>query len=419
VNTPLARALPAVYAAAALRVAFPLVVLPVMAARLGADQFGQLSLFLVWAGLISTVVEGGFLAAATRDAVRADAAGRARLATQVFSARCALSLLVLPLAFGVVWVFVPQASEAHPWSASLLLALLACVLGWPATWYMQASQQLHRWALVELGVYAAWLVAALALVHSVAAYLVLNIVAALLLAVLGWGWLARDLAQTPAQAPLWSRAAVRPGLRLGWTMMPVAVAGAAYSYALPAVASSQMERSQLGIYYLADRIVRSVLNAAEPMFQLVYPRIVARFALGPRVALRYAARWAGAGLAVGAALLAIAVLGWPLVRGNIALAGQGVDALLLEQVFAVLGLLLPLLLGWKFFGYWMLGSGGFDRAYRACVFVGGVFGVTAAWLLAQRGAVALAWVALTVEAVVIATALAGIAITLQVRGRAR
>ncbi len=62
----LARSLPPVYAAAALRLAFPLVLLPLMAVRLGAEGFGRLGLVLVWAGLLSTLVEGGFLAAATR-----------------------------------------------------------------------------------------------------------------------------------------------------------------------------------------------------------------------------------------------------------------------------------------------------------------------------------------------------------------
>ena len=91
---PLPRALPPVYAAAALRLAFPLLVLPLMAARLGADEFGRLGLCLVWAGLLAIVVEGGFLGAATRRAVLADTAGRALLAQQVFSARCVLCLPV-------------------------------------------------------------------------------------------------------------------------------------------------------------------------------------------------------------------------------------------------------------------------------------------------------------------------------------
>src|SRR5205814_5513289 len=112
-----------------------------------------------------------------------------------------------------------------------------------------------------------------------------------LLAALGWRWLARDLA---ARA-LWSRAAVQPGLRLGWTMLPVSITGAAYSYALPAVASAQMSRGELGLYYLVDRVVRSLIGAADPLFQLIYPRIVARFAAGARAALRYVARWAAAG----------------------------------------------------------------------------------------------------------------------------
>ena len=84
----------------------------------------------------------------------------------------------------------------------------------------------------------------------------------------------------------------------------------------------------------------------------------------------------------------------------------------LHAVLQILAWLLPLLLGWKFIGYWMLGSGLYDRAYRACVVVGGFVGVTAsASVGGAAGATGLAWTALGVECVVIAVALGGIALT--------
>ncbi|MFG5406984.1 hypothetical protein ABXN37_01540 [Piscinibacter sakaiensis] len=87
-------------------------------------------------------------------------------------------------------------------------------------------------------------------------------------------------------------------------MLPVAVIGSAYSLALPAVAAHQLGRVELGTYYLADRIVRALVAAGDPLVQLVYPRIVARFPHGPRVALAYALRWCGLSAT---ALAAIAV----------------------------------------------------------------------------------------------------------------
>jgi len=72
----LARSLPPVYAAALLRLLLPLAVLPLVASRVGPEAFGRLGFILVWSGLLAMVVEGGFLAAATRLAVTADAAGR-------------------------------------------------------------------------------------------------------------------------------------------------------------------------------------------------------------------------------------------------------------------------------------------------------------------------------------------------------
>jgi hypothetical protein len=194
-------------------------------------------------------------------------------------------------------------------------------------------------------------------------------------------------------------------------MLPVSVAGAAYSYALPAVASAQMSRSELGVYFLADRLVRAVLSAAEPVFQVVYPRIVGRFPLGARAAWRYTARWALLGAGAGALLLGAGVWAWPALSA-VLMARQGaVDGARLAPVMLTLGSLLPLLLCWKFFGYAMLGSGRYDQAYRACVVVGGLAGVAGAWLRGGQGALALSRVAVGVELAVIATALFGMLLT--------
>jgi O-antigen/teichoic acid export membrane protein len=291
-------------------------------------------------------------------------------------------------------------------TAAALLAALACAIGWPATWYLQATAQLHRWARVEVVVLALLLAATMAFAHSVEAYLLLQVVAAVALSCLGWRWVRRDL----GEPVLWSPAAVRPGLRLGATMLPVSLAGAAYSLALPAIAASRMSRSELGVYFLADRLVRAVQQAADPLIQVVYPRIVARFMAGEGVALRYAAGWALGGLLAGAAAYAALVFGWPLVERFL----SGVEHTRLAAVLTVAGLLLPLLTGWKFIGYWMLGSVHYDHAYRACVVVGGVFGAAAAWW-AGHDAVALAWVSLSAECVVMAAAVGGVVLTRRIR----
>jgi O-antigen/teichoic acid export membrane protein len=401
----LKRSLPPVYAAAAVRLLFPLVMLPLMAARLGADEFGRLGLMLVWAGLLAILVEGGFLGSATRHAVVADAAQRLRLARQVFSARCVLCLPVALLALGVAWWEARASAQGLAWGDPLLLAALACALGWPATWYLQASSQLHRWAWVELTVQGALLLATLVLAYSVEVYLLLQVLAAAALAGLGWRWLWRDL-QGAASHGLWARTEVSPGLRLGAAMLPVSLAGAAYSLALPAIASTRMPRSELGLYYLADRIVRALIGATDPLMQLVYPRIVDRFRLGARVALRYAGAWALGGLVAGALLLTVLLAGWPLIGRLIG----GADPAGLFAVFCVAGVLLPLLMSWKFIGFWMLGSGRFDHAYRACIVVGGVVGASGAWF-AGHGAVALAGVALCAETAVILSAVAGMLLT--------
>jgi O-antigen/teichoic acid export membrane protein len=403
---PLSRTLPAVYAAAAVRLLLPVLVLPLMATRVGPDEFGRLSFVLVWSALLAMVVEGGFLAAATRLAVNADVARRRELAQQVFSARCVLCVPAVLLAIVAVQI-AGQGGDA--WADTLAIAALACALGWPATWYLQATQQLARWARVELVVYVLLIAASWLIAHSAIVYLALQLAASTVLAALGWWWLRRDL---PGGQGLWSAPAVRPGLRLGWTMMPVSIAGAAYSYALPAAASLQMSKPDLGTYFMADRLVRAVLNAAEPVFAVVYPRIVTLFQQGARAALRYAARWSVGGLVAGLVLYALGVAGWQLIEPLLLARAGSLDLPTLRATMLVLGALLPLLLGWKFIGYWMLGSGRFDTAYRSCVVIGGIVGTLgAATWGGAAGAVGLAWVAIGVELVVMAVAVVGMWLT--------
>lgn len=400
----LRHALPPVYAAAALRVVLPLLVLPLVAVRVGPEEFGRLSFILVWSGLLSTLVEGGFLAAATRLAVNADAADRWCIAQQVFSARCALSLPVLLGAWLVVAIIGSGGSD-DAWA----IAALAVALGWPATWYLQATQQLARWARVEFAVYAVLIAACWVFADRVAVFLALQFTASALLAVLGWRWLRRDLQTVDS---LWSAPQIGPGLRLGWSMLPVSIAGAAYSLALPAAASAQLGKPELGLYFMADRIVRALLAAGEPVFALVYPRIVGRLVNGTRSAAHYTLRWAAGGMCTGGLLYLAGALAWPGLAELLAHRAAGLDLARLAGVIAILGALLPLLLGWKFIGYWMLATGRYDRAYRACVVVGGVVGVAgAATVGGAGGANGLAWTALAVELVVIAVALLGIGLT--------
>jgi hypothetical protein len=183
-----------------------------------------------------------------------------------------------------------------------------------------------------------------------------------------------------------------------------------------------LPKTELGLYFLADRIVRSALSAGDPLYALVYPRIVGLFgrgADGARAALRHAARWALGGAALGAVMLVLGELAWPALSRWLASRAGGFDLPALHRVLQVLAWLLPLLLGWKFLGYWMLGSGRYDRAYRACVVVGGIVGVASALSIGgSAGALGLAWTALGVELVVIGVALAGIGLARRSRAAA-
>jgi hypothetical protein len=157
---------------------------------------------------------------------------------------------------------------------------------------------------------------------------------------------------------------------------------------------------------MADRLVRAVLAAADPVYSVVYPRIVHLFGRGSRAALWYAARWAAAGSLAGALLFGAAQWLWPWIEPSLVARAGGIDVQAVHSVAFVLAGLWPLLFAWKFIGYWMLGSGRHDTAYRSCIVVGGIVGVAAAATVGGRhGALGLAWTALGVELLVIVVAI--------------
>src|SRR5262249_26772972 len=57
------------------------------------------------------------------------------------------------------------------------IAGLTCSAGWSAAWYLQATQQLHDWARVELVVYALLIVGCIVFATSLYSYVVLQVVA--------------------------------------------------------------------------------------------------------------------------------------------------------------------------------------------------------------------------------------------------
>jgi len=140
---------------------------------------------------------------------------------------------------------------------------------------------------------------------------------------------------------------------------------------------------------------------------VVYPRIVALFERSGRAALWYAARWAAAGSVAGALVFAAVQGFWPWIESAVVARSGGIDVQAVHAVAFVLAWLWPLLFAWKFIGYWMLGSGRHDTAYRSCVIVGGIVGVAAAATVGGRaGAIGLAWTSLGVELLVIVVAIA-------------
>ena len=296
-------ALPQVYAAAAVRLALPLVVLPLVATR---HRRGRVRPARLHPGLGRAAGDAG----RGRLPRRGDAAGgrpptppaRWRLAQQVFSARLALSLPAVLLAFAAVgWAAPgggPPLVDALADRRARLRARLARHLvpaGDAAAQPLVAGRGrgVRRADRRLLGVRAQR-----ARLRRPAA----RRLGAARACSAGAGWRADLRRGAPGRAPVRSCRAARRACVSAGKMLPVSIAGAAYSLALPAAASAQLSKPDLGVYFMADRIVRAVLAAADPVYSLVYPRIVALFGPSGRAALWYAARWAALGSVAGAAL---------------------------------------------------------------------------------------------------------------------
>ncbi len=410
----ISRSLAVIYASASARMLIPFIILPIMASRLGADEFGRLSFILIWSGLLSLVVEGGFVTSANRLAVTSNSQERWLLARRVFSARCVLSCLIAPLVY-IAILFNSKSVHSDLNFDYAFIFIIACIMGWPAIWYLEATQQLKNWAKLEAIAYSIFVLMCLFFAKNIENYLLFYALATFILTLLSWLWLYNDLKEVrkinPEKSQIWSPTEIAIGLKLAWTMLPINIAGAIYSFALPALAAGHLSRSELGVYFMADRIVRLILSSATPIFSITFPRAVELHNKKASSAFNYSARWAIGGALTGFMILISGIIIWPFIEALIMKFLTGINLEYLRSTLLVLGVLLPLLLCWRFFINWMLSTKELDMAYRISVFSGALVGLIGVHNMGGAPTSEnLAWIALRAEISVIIVATTAILI---------
>lgn len=404
----ISRSLAVIYASASARMLIPFLILPIMASRVGANEFGRLSFILIWSSLLSLVVEGGFVTSANRLAVTSNNQERWLLARRVFSARCVLSCLIVPLVY-ITILFNSKGAHSDLKFDSAFIFILACIMGWPAIWYLEATQQLKNWAKLEVIAYSIFVFLCLFFAKNIQNYILFYASTTFTLTLLSWFWLYNDLKEfrkiNTERSQIWSLTEIATGLKLAWTMLPINIAGAIYSFALPAAAAGHLSRSELGVYFMADRIVRLILSSATPIFSITFPRAVELHSKKPSSAFNYSARWAIGGALTGFIILILGIITWPFIEALVIKFLNGINLENLRSTLLVLGLLLPLLFCWRFFINWMLSTKELDMAYRISVFSGALVGLIGVHNIGKTPtAENLAWIAIQAEISVVIVA---------------
>ena len=269
-------------------------VLPLVATRVGAAEFGRLGFILVWARLAGDAGRGrlprrGDAARGRPPTPRALAAARSRCSAPASRSRCRRCC---SRSSPCSWAG-PGRAAARRCARHRRAGLRPRLAGHLVPAGDAAAQPLV--ARSRCVVYAALIAGCWALRDQRAR--VRRPSSSPLSALLARARLALAAPPTspkPRRArPLFDRPR-SPRPRLGWKMLPVSIAGAAYSLALPAAASAQLSKPELGVYFMADRLVRAVLAVADPVYSLVYPRIVALFETQRARRRSVRGRWAAA-----------------------------------------------------------------------------------------------------------------------------
>lgn len=372
----------------------PLLLLPFLTRRLGADVWGTLAVQTSFGTLMILVVEFGFGFGATRAAaaVRGDRVALGRIVTDVLVARVALSAVVAGI-WLAVWFLVPAVRaqpEAYWWTLALTV-----VQGSSPAWFFQAAGRLPYVMAWELSARVASTVLILLLVHGSAdAKLVPGIqfgTLAVVLLVTTLTMLRVVQPQKPSVSAAWD--IIRHNAHLCFTRLIQLSAPMGNTFLLGVVSPLAAP-----VYGAAERTSLATRGLLSPILQVAFPEIVVLYRSSPSRA-RSAVRRILVLLVSGAIVMAAAL--WVLAD-LIVLILFGPEFESSAPVFRVLLFSVPLFAAIQVVGLQWLIPLKHDRAYLVSAVVGVLLNVGGALLLVPTfGAMGMAYALVASELSVI------------------
>lgn len=249
----------------------PLLALPFLSPRLGADLFGVLLYMLNISIMVSIFVDWGFSFGAVREAAknRLDAKGVWGILCGVLGAKIILSLFCLSLAGGGMF-FLPYA-RAYP-GLYWLAVVYGIVLGNNPTWFFQGvGEGMRRMAAMDVGGGAAALFLTVLTVkgpqQAICYPLFLVFCKGL---TYGWQTIAAFTPYGPVRADLRGGCtAIRQTMILFFSR----VASMTYTQLSVLIMGGILSPAQLGIFVVADKVARAIVSLSNPVTQTLFPEV--------------------------------------------------------------------------------------------------------------------------------------------------
>jgi PST family polysaccharide transporter len=261
----------ALYSVQWLQYLVPLVTLPCLVRALGTDGYGLLSYAGAFGGYAQILCDYGFNLSATRKLaqLRENPTAFSKQACAVLCAKALLGSLGLLMAIGAI-VAVPSFG-AHG-LLFFLCALSALAGSFLPTWLFQGMEKMGGMAGISIGTKFLQLVLWIALVHRPSDLLkvvIVNLGLNLAGAALAWElahrrfdirWIAPSLAEI--------RSVLREGLEIFLSQAGVVLFANTAIMILGSLASAQA----VGVYSIAEKIVRVGINLGGPIGTALYPQ---------------------------------------------------------------------------------------------------------------------------------------------------
>jgi len=377
----------------------PLILVPVLARRLGPEAWGRLALAQGLIVYLAGVVEFGFQFSATREASRHrhDQDALTRLLSGVTGAK---ALLALTAALGLGLVR-SHAAFAHLGRDLLWASWTAAVAqGFSLFWLYQGLEMVRRAAILEMVGRVLATVLCLFWVHQpseiwrVPALQACGSILAIGVEVHGLRHL------VPWRRPSWST--LMTTVRDGCTLFVFRTALNLYAACNVFVLNCFVPLRLVAFYAGPERLAKAVVSCLQPISQALFPRSSYLAAKDPQAAARLGGQALGAMGAIG--LLAGAVLHWA-ARAIIRLAfGPGFEPA--AAVLRWIAALAPLVAVNMALALQFMVPQGRDRALTRILLLAGAFNFMAAWWAAPRyGAAGMAVCVVVTEALILVASL--------------